>query len=224
MEKITVFDTYEQAGSTLEKYWAENEKIIGRIHTIGKEKERKYRKKTGYDEKLKELMKKPRTSHHHPIVPLNPSSIGLPLEERNKLRADVGIGLELICAIELNFYIENYHFNGEMIQQELSGYATINDLVNGIRKGMAEIVNGYYGATLNSFFYTVLEQPKITKEQMENIESSLLEFFTQSLLGDKESQERTYVRPVFPNLFESQARALNEEERAEFERLFYKTE
>lgn len=224
MEKIIVFDTYGQAGLTLDRYLAENEKIIKRIHAIGKEKERKYRKKTSYDKKLKELMKKPRTSHNHPIVPLNPSSIGLPLEERNKLWADVGIGLELICATGLNFYIENYHFDSEMIQRELSGYATINNLVNGIRKGITESVNDYHGATLNSFFYTVLEQPKITKEQMENIESSLLEFFIQNLLGDKESQERTYVRPVFPNLFESQARALNEEERAEFERLFYKIE
>lgn len=224
MEKIIVFDTYEQVGPTLDKYLAENEKIIERILTIGEEKERKYRKKTGYDKKLRKLLKNPLSSEHHLLSPLNPSSIALPLEERNKLWADVGIGLELICATELNFNVGNYHFDGEMIQQDPSGYATINDLVKGIRKGLAEVVTDYHGATLNPFFYTVLEQFKMSKEEMENLKSSLLEFFVQNLLGDKKSQERTYVRPVFPNLFDFQGRALNSEERTEFERLFYQQE
>lgn len=227
MNKITVFDTYEQAASTLERYLDENEKIRDKISEIGIKKEKKYRDSIGYDEKIRKLQEKPRTSHHQPLIPLDPSSIGLPKEEREKLWSDVGNGLELICFTDLRFDNGSYYFDYGIIESshlpEFIPYATISNLVDGIKESMKDEYPNYHGAALNPFVYTVIEHPQISKEQVEILEKNTLDALVEWAMElNKSNKQKIYLRPTSLDI--PAPRALNEEERTEFERLFYKME
>lgn len=227
MQRITVFDTYEQAKPTLEKYLASNEIIRIKISDMRKEKLRKYRKDIGYDEKIKKLLEKPSSSIHRPLIPLHPSSYPPPKKDKEKILADVGKGLELIYSFDLYFNNGSYFFADDLIAdlhfRALTPYATISNLAEGIKKSLEDECTNYNGATLKPFVYTVIEHPKISKEQFEVFKNNFLDAFVEwamELADDREQKERIYLRS---NSLDMPApRALNEEERAEFENLFFK--
>jgi len=55
MASITVFDTYEQADSTLVKLSEDNNKALERLGEIGEEKEREYRNVRDLLRKIKKM-------------------------------------------------------------------------------------------------------------------------------------------------------------------------
>lgn len=227
MEKIIVFDTSEQAEPTLNRYLADNEKIRERMQAIGKEKEKKYRKESGFEEKIRELLKNPVSSHHHPIEPLHPSEYGLPLKERKKLWADVGKGLEMVCAINLSSYNGTYNFNYEITKNigavgpEDFNYATLGNMVACIRECLAEESVIYHGAAIKPIFYTTNEEVRMKEEDVEVIRKNLEEKAIDD--ADFPSELKSQMLKGLKDIVDCAnipTRGLNEEERAEFERLY----
>ncbi|MBI4141959.1 hypothetical protein HY484_03485 [Candidatus Woesearchaeota archaeon] len=157
---ITVFDRDEDTNEILAEYLEQNNKIRMLIGENGIQKEKEYRKKTGYDERLREQQK-------GMLYPPEPSMFALPREEEQKIWTDVGKGLELICAINLEKFDNEYVFSAGIVRPDIpeydsdddnGEYSTIKELVDGIKKHLAQLPVSYCGATIKPFFYTVTEE------------------------------------------------------------------
>ena len=218
MASITVFDTYEQADSTLVKLSEDNNKALERLGEIGEEKEREYREQTGYDERLREKQKSARSS-------IDPSFIALPEDEYQRVWADVGKGLELICAVCLNAYDVTYHFSAyEMSPIPTDNdYTTIKELVDGVKRYLAQVNTNHYGATINQFVYTVAEDIKFKDDEKQGLQESMnqLDDSEDDDLPPEAKRELDDFISAMLASADVPLRGLNADERAEFERLFY---
>ncbi|MDP3640234.1 MAG: hypothetical protein Q8R53_03465 [Nanoarchaeota archaeon] len=227
MAGITVFETYEQAIPTLDTLLKDNTDVRMRIGKIGKMKEIEYRQQTGYDDRLREQQKS--DPDHFDL-----SLFALPEDERQKVRADVGKGFELTCAVGLSAYNGTYRFSADVIKPDWpipkeDHYTTIKELVAGVKRYLPQ-EDTHYGATLTPFVYTVAKELTFGDEEKQSLQENInhLEILDEeglkiSALMD-EFGDRDELLGMCSAMLASAdipVRGLNAEERAEFERLFY---
>ncbi len=133
-------------------------------------------------------------------------------------------GLEFTYAIGLSEYNGGYNFESENPQAPVE-YATIEELVGGVREYLVQESTRHLRATVNPMFYTILEKKTMGKEEKEGLEESRreLENIKDDELGDEEKKMMQEFISVMLDYANVPIRGLNVKERRRFEKLFYES-
>jgi len=136
-----------------------------------------------------------------------------------------GEGLELICAVSLNEFDGRYGFEptGSNFCTDGNEYASIKDLVEGVRRYLGEESTRSYGATVTPFIYTVAEKITLGDDEKEGLKESRMELERLDDDGCPAEMKAEFLDAM--NLLLDYAnvpiRGLNLKERKRFEELFY---
>ncbi len=150
MENITLFETYEQAHPTLDRLLQENTDVQMRIGEKWGQQQKPFAEDAGG---RGDYFRSP---------------------TYRKALAEIGVGFELTCVVNLSVDGEAYVFFADDVgpyfnHMDDHPYSTITGLVDGVRQYLAEENRSHNGATIRPFLYTVAEEIKTGEDEKKSL-------------------------------------------------------
>ena len=221
MSKVQIYDTPEEMWEQLgQEVCDTNLRTRETLDDLYEKAMLEYKQESGFNARFLEAQKKKSQRFI-----LSPAEVHLPKSEREKFNEqyrDLGKDLELkilvgMCSVGQKYYFEGVNDGDLPISFGGEEYDNIASLVQGVKD---EWSNAYFqGTKLTPLFYTIRKEVPLIPEEISNDPESFMSEITKDLPAEfKEPfvaalQDLAYCK--------DKIRGLTEEERAEFERLFY---
>jgi len=234
MGKVQIFDTHEEMYSQIgDNSYESNLKIREILSERWGQINLEYKETSGFNERI--IKSNEETKKEKPWAStFSPEMIALPADEWKRVmeqHPDIGKDLELTALVNLCILGDKYDFEDTSetdLGVSYSGhevYEDVSSLVQAIKDTLPRLEGRFYGAKVTPVFYTINEEGSLIPDHISNDVEGFMEGLEQEADEDDSLPEEDKVSFLgvmreFASC-KDQYRGFNEEERQEFENLFY---